>query len=135
MQPIDLSAGWRYFPTEVMDPAFGTSALDESSWGLLDRLSAYPRDVLSFYKEMHLQRTFGLDPILDVCLRYQLHIPSAPGGTAVYVNGWHVGNVDAGKSFSTDVTDYVMLEDNLILLKLSRKGDFETLLLQPVPCA
>lgn len=134
LKQITLDTNWRYFPTEVMDEAFGTSALDESSWGTLAQLAAWPREVLSFYGELHLQHTFDLEPIGDVCVRYQLHLEATPAETSVFVNGWQVGTMQAGQSLTVDVTDYVTLEANLILMKVSKKGDIGAIWLQPVPC-
>ena len=132
--PILLETDWRFYPTDDTDPAYGSSQTDESSWGILDSLTKWPRDLLSRYETLHLQKTFDLEPITDVCVRYRLHIDAAPEHSAVYINGWHVGTVQAGKALLSDVTDYVTLEDNLILLKVSRKGTLQGVRLQAVPC-
>ena len=134
MQPISLETHWRYFPTEVMDAAFGASELDESSWGILPRLADYPRDLIAIFGTLNLRRTFDLEPIGDVCLRFHLDLKRAPIGTQVYVNGWHIGTVQTADPLHADVTDYVSLEDNLLLLKLSHSGDLHGLCIQPIPC-
>lgn len=131
---IPLEHDWRYFPMEDMDEAYGASELDDSSWGVLASLPEYPRDVMSFYGKLNLRHTFDLEPIGDVCLRFFLRLETAPTGTEIYVNGWHAGTTQAGKSLISDVTDYVTLEGNVLLLKLTRKGDLHGLSLQPVPC-
>jgi len=81
-----------------------------------------------------LRRTFDLEPIGDVCLRFYLHIDAAPEGTAVSMNGREVGTIQAGQSFVADVTDNVTLEDNVLLLKVSRGGRFGAVWLGRVPC-
>ncbi len=133
-QTLSLESNWRYFPTEVMDAAYGASELDESSWGVLPQLPDYPRDLIAYAGTLNLRRTFDLEPIGDVCLRFHLNVDRAPIGTQVYVNGWHVGTFQAGEPLSADVTDYVSLEDNFILLKLIHSGDLHGLSIQPVPC-
>ena len=134
MQPISLETDWRYFPTEVMDAAFGASELDESSWGILPRLADYPPDLIAISGTLNLRRTFDLEPIGDVCLRFHLDLKGAPIGTQVYVNGWHIGTFQTADPLHADVTDYVSLEDNLLLLKLSHSGDLHGLSIQPIPC-
>jgi hypothetical protein len=134
LSPIALDQDWRYFPTEDMDTAYGASLLDESSWGVLARIEDFPRDVVQFYRELHLRHVFDLEPIADQCLRFHLMVDEAPRGTQFYVNGWHVGTMGDSPLVS-DVTDYVTLEGNVLLLKLtSERGTFKWLRLQPVPC-
>ena len=134
MKPISLETDWRYFPTEIMDAAFGASELDESSWGVLPKLADYPHDLIAVSGTLNLRRTFDVEPIGDVCLRFYLDLQHAPVGTQVYVNGWHIGTLQAGETLHTDVTDTISLEDNLILLKLMHSGDLSGLSIQPVPC-
>jgi hypothetical protein len=134
LSAIALDQDWRYFPTEEMDPAYGTSLLDESSWGVLAQVEDFPRDVAQFYRELHLRREFDLEPIGDQCLRFHLMVDEAPRGTQFYINGWYVSTL-GDSSLVSDVTDYVTLEGNVLLLKLtSARGTFKRLRLQPVPC-
>ncbi len=134
LKSISLETDWRYFPTELMDAIFGASELDESSWGVLPRLADYPHDLIAVSGTLNLRRTFDLEPIHDVCLRMYLDLKHAPTGTQVYVNGWHVGTVQTAGTLHTDVTDYVSLEDNLLLLKLTHSGDLNGLSIQRIPC-
>ncbi len=134
MNNISLETDWRYFPTEIMDAAYGVSELDESSWGVLPQLSDYPRDLIAVSSSLHLRHTFDLEPISDVCVRIHLHLQHAPNDTQVYVNGWHVGATKSAEVLFADITDYVSLEDNLLLLKLTRSGDLHGLFVQRVPC-
>lgn len=137
LKPIPLDDDWRYFPTEDLDPTYGASELDESSWGALARLADAPREVIAFYGTLNLRRRFDLEPMLDQCVRYELHWAAAPEGAQVFINGWQVGVVRAaGQPLVSDVTDFVSLEDNLILIRLGRKkGEFGALWLLPTPCA
>lgn len=134
MNSTALETDWRYFPTEVMDAAYGMSELDESSWGVLAQLSDYPRNLIAISGVLNLRHTFDLEPITDVCVQIHLHLEHAPTDTQVYINGWHVGTSKPAEVLHADITDYVSLEDNLILLKLTRSGDLGGLFLQRVPC-
>jgi hypothetical protein len=57
-----------------------------------------------------------------------------PDGTAVDMNRWHIGTTQAGQPFIADVTDYVTLEDNVLLLQVERPGAFGAVWLERVPC-
>lgn len=83
---------------------------------------------------LHLSYSFDLDPIGEVCLRFFLHIDSAPAGTTVAMNRWQVGISQIGQPFIADVTDYVTLEDNVLLLKVNQPGTFGAVWLERVPC-
>ena len=134
MKPISLDDNWRYFPTEVMDAAYGASELDESSWGVLPKLADYPRDLIAVSGTLNLRHTFDVEPIGDVCLRFFLDLQHAPKGTQVYVNGWHVGTMQTAEPLRADITDYISLEDNLLLIKLTHAGKLSDISLQPTPC-
>ena len=134
MKRIPLETDWRYFPTEVMDAAFGASELDESSWSVLPQLAYYPRDLIAVSGILNLRHSFDLEPIGDDCVSIHLRLDHAPIGTQIYVNGWHVGALQTADPFHANITDYVSLEDNLLLLKLTRGGDLNGLFLERVPC-
>lgn len=134
MKPLSLDTDWRYFPTEGMDAAFGASELDESSWGVLPNLSDYPRELIAAPDTLNLRRSFDLEPMGDMCVRVYLNLTIAPKDTQVYVNGWHAGTFQMGEPFHADVTDYVSLEDNLVLVKISRRGELGGMGIEPVPC-
>ncbi len=50
LNPIPFDTDWRYYPTEDLDPAYGVSRLDESSWGVLPSLTDWPRDLIAMVK-------------------------------------------------------------------------------------
>lgn len=131
---IDLTDDWRYLSPEDIDPAYGVSALDESAWGVMPVLADFPRESIGHDRPLSLQRRFDLPPIGDVCLRYVLDVPQAPARTAIYINGWHAATT-TGEAITVDVTDWVTLEDNRILLKVfSKRGELHGLHLRAVPC-
>lgn len=133
--PIPLDYDWRCFPPEDADAAFGGSLLDESAWDALAQIADWPRHLLPSAGTVHLRRTLDLEPIGEVCLRYRLRLERAPAGTSVYVNGWHVGALQADAALDVDVTDALTLEGNVILLKVTRRGAIGGMSLLPVPCA
>jgi hypothetical protein len=132
---ISLDADWYYFPTADRDEVYGGSELDETSWDALPMLQELSLDVLRFYGYLHLKRRFDLEPIGEVCVRLYLEISALPPGADVYVNGWHVGQGDGQHSLRADVTDYVSLENNIMLIKLKRKAaPLGTVVIRSVPC-
>jgi len=85
-------------------------------------------------KPIEMRRAFDLEPIGEVCLRFILHIDAAPDETTVQMNGWAVGVVQAGQPLVADVTDYVTLEDNGLVLTVHYNGTFGDVWLARVPC-
>ena len=83
-----------------------------------------------------LTRTFDVPPILDVCLRFDLHLTSAPGPVVLVINGRRVGVVDGSRPFTCDVTDMITLEDNEIAFGVdcAAGGRFGDVYLKAEPC-
>jgi hypothetical protein len=131
---LQLDADWLVYPPADADPAYGTSLLDDSTWDSLESVSDWPVDRLGSSDGVQLKRRFDLDTIGEVCLRFVLQVDAAPVGTQVYINGWHAGTTEAGKALSSDVTDTVTLEANLIHLKLIRRGPLGGVRLVAIPC-
>ena len=112
--PILLNREWSLHP-----PANGLST---------------PADLPDDLPAVSLQKTFDLEPIGEICLRFFLHIEAAPGGTVVTVNRWEAGIVTGGQAFAADVTDYVTLEYNVLKLDLKQGGWLGTVWLERLPC-
>ncbi|MEO8612158.1 MAG: hypothetical protein ABI690_29960 [Chloroflexota bacterium] len=83
---------------------------------------------------LYRSHAFDLDPIAEVCLRFVLHIDFAPDAITVNMNRWQVGITQIGQPFVADVTDYVTLEDNVMLLNVNQPGSFGAIWLDRVPC-
>lgn len=84
-----------------------------------------------------LTRSFDVPPMLDVCLRFDLHITAAPAATALSINGYPLGAVGRAMPFILDVTDVITLEDNLITLHVNcpqEGGAFGAVFLKAEPC-
>ncbi len=85
-----------------------------------------------------LSHVFYLEPT-DYCVNYWLIIDSAPAGTEIYVNDTPVGHYPVGDSpvkFELNITDWVMLEDNHLVLHLPSGNTVGVVGvgLQPLPC-
>ena len=83
-----------------------------------------------------LTRTFDVPPMLDVCLRFDLHISAAPSTIMLYLNGRRMGEVDGRQPFVFDVTDFITLEDNQIALRVdcASEGVFGAVSVKAEPC-
>lgn len=131
-QIISLNDNWKadYFELEPDLFEFGADAepvADLSTWTCGGR-----------YDETWgatLQRTFNLE-VAEICVRYQLSIERAPGIVILYINGRRMGVIDGSQPFSFDVTDYVTLEDNLIVFRVECRSSasFGAVTLLQFPC-
>ncbi|MCB9453933.1 MAG: hypothetical protein H6672_21075 [Anaerolineaceae bacterium] len=78
-------------------------------------------------------QTFDLQPT-EVCVHYWLHIDPLPYSATITLNGHAVGEAPGGQPFAVDVTDYVWLEQNSLVLQLAQAVQPGRSWLQPVPC-
>jgi hypothetical protein len=131
--PIPLDGGWTVEYFEKDPDLYEFQAAGDSVPSL--RRFACSRRVDGGWMAW-LTRTFDVPPILDVCLRFDLHIASAPGTVVLYINGRRMGEVDGRRPFVFDVTDYITLEDNLIGLRVDcgQPGAFGDMFLKAEPC-
>lgn len=83
-----------------------------------------------------LSRRFDVEPILDVCLRFDLHATATPGAVALQINGRALGELAGGGPFVLDVTDWITLEDNEIVFVVpcGQRGAFGDVFIQTEPC-
>jgi len=123
LQAISLNADWYY------------SSLDTLEWKAVPLVKQWPQNMLASHGVIHLQRTFDLEPITDMCIRYHLYLESVPAGTEIFVNQVLIGTVDKSGSLRTDITDNVSLENNVLLLKIRQTGGIRGVRLELVPCA
>ncbi len=78
-------------------------------------------------------QTFDLQPA-EVCIRYWLHLDKLPDEAVITLNGRTVATAQGGRPFAADVTDYVWLEANSLLVHVPPAGWSGRAWLQPVPC-
>lgn len=67
-------------------------------------------------------------------MRYWLHLDKLPDEAVITLNDRTVGTAQGGKAFAADVTDYVWLEANSLLVRVPHAGWSGRAWLQPVPC-
>lgn len=79
--------------------------------------------------------TFEMEPILDTCMRYELHIDAAPSPLKLFVNGRRMGEV-VHFPLVLDVTDFVAYEDNRLAIRVGYDavGQFGRVLLLGILC-
>lgn len=80
-----------------------------------------------------LERAFDL-PMPDECINYRLEIDYAPRDTHLFLNGRALGEI--ATPLHMDVTDFVALEDNRIVFRVSHNafGGFGPIWLVAIPC-
>lgn len=79
-----------------------------------------------------LEKRFDL-PMRDVCVSYRLHIDAAFYAAHLSLNVQDFGEIST--PFDQDVTDYVMLEDNVIALRVPyTDAAFNDIRLIAIPC-
>lgn len=87
-------------------------------------------------ERVQLTRHFDVPPMLDVCLRFDLHITAAPGRVVLSINDLRLAEMDGGQPFIFDVTDFISLEDNALTLDVDggHDGAFGDVFLKAEPC-
>ncbi len=70
------------------------------------------------YPILYLTRRFWLEP-LDMCVGYWLHIENVPAGATLYLNDQRVCSIENSDPHVIDVTDFVWLEWNKIMVEIS----------------
>jgi len=82
-----------------------------------------------------LQKKFDL-PVMNniACMSYVLEIDYVPYGAVLVINGREFGEVRP--PFQMDVTDFIALEDNVIVFRVAGNtaGSFQGVRLVAVPC-
>ncbi|RMF82572.1 MAG: hypothetical protein D6737_01400 [Chloroflexi bacterium] len=129
---VQLVDGWEHFPTED-SVVYGLSRLDDSAWERLHTLNDWPQMLLSYNEALYFRHCFTLAPT-QACVHYHFHIEHAPPQTDVYINGLHLGTTDDNAHFDRDITNFVSLDNNVVLLKVCHVGTFGEARLYAVPC-
>jgi hypothetical protein len=131
--PVDLNAGWTVEYFERDPSLYEFAAAGQPVPSLRDFACSQRVDDgwLAW-----VTRSFDVPPILDVCLRFDLHLTAAPGTVILTLNGRRLGEIDGSRPFVFDVTDYITLEDNRIGLRVdcAERGHFGDVFLKAEPC-
>ena len=133
---ISLNEKWRYHYASESEDYSGVD-VDDSDWKwttftdiLIPRLS--PSDVI------WLRKRFDLNPA-EACVQYFLRCKNIAYPMTVYLRGQKVIAGEANSRINVDITNYVALEDNVIVLEIhADKWDFDLqnadINLQPILC-
>ncbi|HEX2908667.1 MAG TPA: hypothetical protein VHO69_17475 [Phototrophicaceae bacterium] len=130
LAPIPLNTNWLFFPPTT---ATTDDLTPDAVWEPLAELAAWPQKQLLAFGAVYLECHFTLRPTTG-CVRYWLHLQTAPEHTIIHLNGYLIGTTRHGEAFQANVTDQVTLDENEILLTVTAAGDFDSLYLQAQPC-
>jgi hypothetical protein len=133
-----LEDDWVYFFAENRRDDYRHVGLDVSGWIPLEKLSDWGVTSSGQEGADWFRRIITLKPTAS-CVNYVLQIKKAPQTIAIFLNGHLVDEVPGGDSFSGDVTQYVALGENTLVMQLTCLsnacgGSFGTISLQPVTC-
>lgn len=137
MSRVKLNDNWLYrfarnkrndYSGPAIDPAMWIPLPMLSDWGVSSAVQTgadwFRRDVIL--------------PDTTTHMHYMLQIRSVPEQVTVFVNGYRIGVVASGQSFTSDVTPFVNIGHNIVALKVqggsdSDGGGFGDISLQAVP--
>ena len=133
LSKISLNIGWHYRQATESEDYAGLS-IDDSKWEQVDfgDIEKPSSNII------WLRRRFDLTP-MTACVRYFLRCDESGYAMTIYLRGQVVAEVDRDSAIDIDVTDYVSLDDNVMVLAIrTHESDFESqgteLYLQPVLC-
>ena len=131
-----LNSNWRYcYATKSKDYSHVT--VDDSDWDLAT-FADIPISKVSSHELIWLRKRFDLTPA-EACLRYFLRGKGWGFPMTIYLRGQAIAQHDEESVLDVDVTDYVSLDDNLLVLAIRLNGqdlDLQQadLFLQPILC-
>jgi hypothetical protein len=124
---ISLDEHWqvRYFPirTDDLVDGYAGSVPAITEWAGLES----PDSIVWIWRPFYLEPT-------NICVRYYLSIDSRPSATGIVVNDYQLVPPNTPLPLKVDITDYVMLEENIIALRVTSDGKFGHISLLPIPC-
>jgi hypothetical protein len=131
-----LNTNWRYcYATKSED--YSSVTVDDSDWDLV-AFTDIPISKMSPHEVIWLRKRFDLTPA-EACLRYFLRYEGRAFPMTIYLRGQAIAQYDKNSVLDVDVTDYVSLDDNVLVLAIRFKGqgiDLQQaeLFLQPIFC-
>lgn len=136
IQKIPLHEKWRYCYATLSED-YSSVTIDDSDWDWttfteIPNLAMSPDDVI------WLRKRFDLNPT-EACIRYFLRCDGCAYPMTIYLRGQAIAHYDIGSNLDVDVTDYVSLDDNILVLAIRFGGvglDLQDvkLYLQPIFC-
>lgn len=133
--PIALNDGWCYFFSDNARASFNKVNLNSLPWIPLPKLSDWMITSTVYFGADWFWREVSVD-LSDSNTIMHLKMDKVPDCVSVFINGVQVATTSGRRSFSTDVTSYLVSGTNDIVMKLmcdrgSNGGRFVNVHLQP----
>ena len=117
LQKVSLNTNWQYRFAPESDN-YSSVTMDDSDWSLTD-FADIPIMNTSLHNILWLRKCFDLLPT-DACVRYFLRSHGHVYPMTVYLRGQAIVHCDG--VLDVDVTDYVSLDDNILVLAMRLEG-------------
>jgi hypothetical protein len=133
---ISLNNKWRYcYATKSED--YSDVTVDDSNWDSIT-FTDIPIEEMSPHDVIWLRKRFDLTPA-EACVRYFLRCEGRAYPMTIYLRGQAIAQYDKEAYLDVDVTDYVSLDDNVLVLMIRFDGQTVDLQqtelhLQPIFC-
>lgn len=133
---ISLNNKWRYCYAKKSEDYSGTT-VDDSDWDSIT-MTDIPIEEMPSYDVIWLRKRFDLTPT-EACVRYFLRCEGSIYPMTIYLRGQAIAQYDKESYLDVDVTDYVSLDDNVLVLMIRLDGQGldlhqAELHLQPILC-
>lgn len=133
---ISLNEKWRY-RFAAQEESYSDLSLDDSDWEWT-RFNEVPIPKLSPPDVIWLRKRFDLNAS-EACIRYFLRCDNTSYPMNVYLRGELIAQSGDHSFLDVDVTDYVSLDDNLLVLEIradewALEPQEDELYLQPIFC-
>ncbi len=135
---LTLDSNWVYCFTQNNKPDLSTSPSTDSAWIPLPNIGDWAVGTTVEYGVDWFKRSVLIEPT-NTCVAYFLCVENVPGETSIYVNGKQVAEIQVHSSCRLNVTHFVALGVNEIILKVMCKshtpgGVFGSMFLESVLC-
>ena len=119
LQKISLNTNW-YYRFAPQSDDYSRESLNNVGW-TLRAFSDVPFSKMSLQNVLWLRKWFDLNP-RDACVRYFLRSDLRVYPMTIYLRGQAIAHYDNDLSLDVDITDYVSLDDNALILALNLGG-------------
>lgn len=136
LQQISLDTNWQYH-FAIQSEDYSSVIADNATWDSMS-FTEFPLLDISPSGILWLRKQFDLNPT-ETCVRYFLQCDAIAYPMTIYLRGQMIAQYDDNVGLDIDITDYVSLDDNLLVLAMHLDGhtnDIQQaeLVLQPIYC-
>jgi|GEM_PF-1866632 len=136
LQQISLNTNWQYHFADQSDD-YSSVTHKNSNWDWTT-LTDFPPAEVSAHYGLWLRKSFDLHPT-EACVRYFLCCDVMAYQMTIYLRGQVIVQCERGDVLDVDITDYVSLDDNVLVLAIRLDGQTidaqpTELYLQPIYC-